>query len=162
MTSAIFNEANVAAIPLSLPDVLVGLQTGMVDVVYAPPYGAIQLQWHTRVKYMLDLPLIFIAGGVVVQKSFLERLSPADLAVLRELFPRYMELLKQQVRRKNKEAVDVMQQHGVQMLTVPPEEVDVFKDLSRRAMQRRGDKSYSQDIADQVAAILEAYRKGKP
>ena len=37
MANAIFKEARIAAIPLSVPDVLVGLQTGLVDVVYAPP-----------------------------------------------------------------------------------------------------------------------------
>ena len=47
MAKAIFNEAGVSAIPLSLPDVLVGLQTGLVEVVYAPPTGAISLQWFT-------------------------------------------------------------------------------------------------------------------
>ncbi|MDH4011525.1 MAG: TRAP transporter substrate-binding protein DctP, partial [Desulfobacterales bacterium] len=34
MTKVIFDQANVSAIPLSVPDVLVGLQTGLVDVVY--------------------------------------------------------------------------------------------------------------------------------
>jgi len=50
MAKAIFHEAGVAAIPLSLPDVLVGLQTGLVDVVYSPPTVAIALQWFTKVK----------------------------------------------------------------------------------------------------------------
>jgi TRAP-type C4-dicarboxylate transport system substrate-binding protein len=162
MTSAIFDEAGVTAIPLSLPDVLVGLQTGMVDVVYAPPLGVISLQWHTKVKYMVDLPLIYVAGGVLVKKSFFERLSPTDQAVLRKLFPLYMKTLKQQVRQKNQEAITVMQQHGVQVLQVQPDQVAEFKALSRRAMTRRGDKSYSQTIADQVGGYLEAFRKGKP
>lgn len=44
MSKAIFDEAGVKAIPLTVPDVLVGLQTGLVDVVYAPPARAISLQ----------------------------------------------------------------------------------------------------------------------
>ena len=52
MAKAIFDEAKVTAIPLSIPDVLVGLQTGLVDVVYAPPAVAISLQWFTKVKYL--------------------------------------------------------------------------------------------------------------
>jgi len=39
MAKAIFDEAAISAIPRSLPDVLVGLQTGLVDVVYAPSAG---------------------------------------------------------------------------------------------------------------------------
>ena len=37
MSKAIFDEAGVKAIPLTVPDVLVGLQTGLVEVVYTPP-----------------------------------------------------------------------------------------------------------------------------
>ena len=130
--------------------------------VCRPPLGAISLQWHTKVKYMVDLPLIYVAGGVLVKKPFFKRLSQADQEVLREVFPRYMDILKQQVRQQNQEAIGVMQQHGVQVLNVSADQVEDFKALSRRAMPRRGDNSYSQQIADQVAADLEAYRKGKP
>ncbi len=56
MPKAVMDEAGVSAIPLSVPDVLVALQTGMVETVYAPPTGAIALQWFTRVKYMTNVP----------------------------------------------------------------------------------------------------------
>ena len=62
ISKAIFDEAKVSAIPLSIPDVLVGLQTGLVSVVYAPPTGAISLQWFTKVKYLTDVPLLYLAG----------------------------------------------------------------------------------------------------
>ena len=69
MSKAIFDEAGVKAIPLSVPDVLVGLQTGLVDVVYAPPTVAISLQWFTKVKYLTDVPLVYLAGGSRRQKG---------------------------------------------------------------------------------------------
>jgi len=62
MAKAIFEEAGVGGVPLSIPDVLVGLQTGLVEVVYAPPTGAIALQWFTRVKYLNDVPLLYLAA----------------------------------------------------------------------------------------------------
>ncbi len=76
MTKVIFDEANVSAIPLSVPDVLVGLQTGLVDVVYAPPTGAISLQWFTKIKYMTDVNLIYLIGGLVIQKKMFNKISP--------------------------------------------------------------------------------------
>src|SRR4030042_1559456 len=77
MAKAIFHEAGVAAIPLSLPDVLVGLQTGLVDVVYSPPTVAIALQWFTKVKYLVDVPLSYIGGGIVVRKDVFKKLPLA-------------------------------------------------------------------------------------
>jgi len=88
MAKAIFDEAGISAIPLSLPDVLVGLQTGLVEVVYAPPTGAIALQWFTKTKYMTDVPLIYLIGGVVLKKDQVEKLSPANRQVFMERIKR--------------------------------------------------------------------------
>ena len=94
MAKAIFDAARISAIPLSLPDVLVGLQTGLVDVVYAPPSGAISLQWFTKTKYMTDVPLMYLIGAVVVKKNVFKKLSPAEQQTLLELCPKYMAELK--------------------------------------------------------------------
>jgi TRAP-type C4-dicarboxylate transport system substrate-binding protein len=75
MSKAIFDEAGVKAIPLSVPDVMVGLQTGLVDVVYAPPTGAITLQWFTKVKDLTDVPLAYLAGGIVMRKDIFKQIS---------------------------------------------------------------------------------------
>ncbi|MBA4394785.1 MAG: hypothetical protein C0407_14640, partial [Desulfobacca sp.] len=48
MGRAVFKELGVNAIPLGIPDVLVSLQTGMIDTVYASPLAAISMQWFTR------------------------------------------------------------------------------------------------------------------
>ena len=45
------------AIPLAITDVTTALNTGMIDTFYAPPLGALALQWHTNMKYMTSLPL---------------------------------------------------------------------------------------------------------
>ena len=88
MAKAIFDEAGVSAIPLSLPDVLVGLQTGLVEVVYAPPTGAISLQWFTKTKYLTDVPLIYLIGAIVIKKTVFNKLSPDQRDVLLELCPK--------------------------------------------------------------------------
>ena len=51
---AVFGSANIAPVTLPLSDVLTGLQTGLIDTVITSPIGAIALQWHTRVKYVVD------------------------------------------------------------------------------------------------------------
>ena len=73
MAKAIFDEAGVTAIPLSVPDVLVGLQTGMVDVVYTPPTERLPSSGSRRVKYLTDIPLAYLAGGSSSQKTLFKR-----------------------------------------------------------------------------------------
>jgi TRAP-type transport system periplasmic protein len=162
MTKAIFDEAGISAIPLSVPDVLVGLQTGLVDVVYAPPTGAIALQWFTKTKYMTDVNLIYLVGGVVIKKNVFEKLSPASQEILMEVFRRQMAELKTTIRKENQEAIQVMVKHGVKIIKPTPEQVADFIHVSEKAMQKLEGKSFSKELRDEVTAKIEAYRKKNP
>ena len=161
MAKAIFEEAGVSAIPLSLPDVLVGLQTGLVEVVYAPPTGAISLQWFTKAKYMTDIPLIYLVGGIVIKKSFSNKIPPDHRQLLLELCPKYMDELKLVIRKENKEAIEVMAKHGVQLVHPSQDQIEEFKLISQKAMQRQIGKSFSKKVKDEVVEYLEARRKAK-
>ena len=162
MTKAIFDQANVSAIPLSVPDVLVGLQTGLVNVVYAPPIGAISLQWFTKIKYMTDVNLIYLIGGLVIQKKVFNKISPDHQKILLETCRRRMNELKTTIRKENQEAIQVMVKHGVKIITPTPAQVADFKKVSDQAMQRLEGKSFSKKIRDEVITKIEAYRKKNP
>jgi TRAP-type C4-dicarboxylate transport system substrate-binding protein len=161
MAKAIFNEAGVAAIPLSVPDVLVGLQTGLVDVVYAPPTGAIALQWFTKVKYLVDVPLSYMGGGLVVRKDVFKKLSQSSQNIILESFQRHQDQLKTISRRENQEAIKVMQNNGVKIVTPPQDQVAEFKRLSEKALSHFTNQTFSQKTLEDATAILENYRKGR-
>jgi TRAP-type C4-dicarboxylate transport system substrate-binding protein len=159
MAKAIFDEAGISAIPLSLPDVQVGLQTGLVEVVYAPPTGAISLQWFTKTKFMTDVPLMYLIGGIVIKKNIINKLSPAFQQVLLELCSKNMDQLKLVVRKENQEAIKVMSKHGVKLIQPSKEQIKEFKEVSVRAMNRQIGKSFSKKIKDEVIGYVEEYRK---
>jgi len=161
MAKAIFDEAGISAIPLSLPDVQVGLQTGLVEVVYAPPSGAISLQWFTKTKYMTDVPLMYLIGGIVIKKNIINKLSAAHRQVLLELCSKYMDQLKLVVRKENQEAIKVMSKHGVKLIRPSKEQIKEFKEVSARAMNRQIGKSFSKKIKDEVIGYVEEYRATK-
>lgn len=158
MAKAIFDEAGISAIPLSLPDVLVGLQTGLVDVVYAPPSGAISLQWFTRTKYMTDVPLMYLIGGIVIKNNIFNKLAPDHRQILLDLCSKYMDQLKLMVRKENQEAISVMTKHGVKLIHPTEKQITEFKSVSTRAMNRQLGKSFSKKIKDEVIGYVEEYR----
>ncbi|MGD9282056.1 MAG: TRAP transporter substrate-binding protein DctP [Desulfobacterales bacterium] len=159
MTRLIFEEANVSAIPLSVPDVLVGLQTGLVDVVYAPPSGAISLQWFTKTRYITDVKLIYLIGGVVIKKKVFDKLTPAHQKIVMDVWQRQMIRLKQKIRRENQEAMQVMVDQGIKIIVPSPDQVAEFVNVSTKAIQRLEGKTFSKKIRDEVEANIETYRK---
>jgi len=161
MAKAIFDEAQISAVPLSIPDVLLGLQTGMVEVVYAPPAGAISLQWFTRVKYLTDVPVIYLAGAIVMKKNVFNTMPQAVQDVIVESFKSFQGRFKEVVRSQNQEAIKVMEKHGIQVLKPSKEEIQKFRTLSSKAMQHLGTRYLSKEVLAEVYGYLEAYRKAK-
>ena len=161
MTRMIFEEARVSAIPLSVPDVLVGLQTGLVDVVYAPPSGAISLQWFTKTRYITDVKLIYLIGAVVIKKKVFNKIAPAHQKIVRDVWQRRMNTLKQTIRKENQEAMQVMVNQGIKIITPTPDQVAEFKNVSAKAIQRLKGQTFSPKIREEVTANIEIYRKKK-
>ncbi|MBW2433874.1 MAG: TRAP transporter substrate-binding protein DctP [Deltaproteobacteria bacterium] len=159
MTRVIFEEAGVSAIPLSVPDVLVGLQTGLVDVVYAPPSGAISLQWFTKTRYITDVNLIYLIGGVVIKKKVFNTIAPAHQKIVTDVWQRQMNRLKQTIRKENQEAMQVMVKQGIKIINPAPDQIAEFKKVSTKAIQRLEGQTYSQKTLNEVVANLESYRK---
>jgi TRAP-type C4-dicarboxylate transport system substrate-binding protein len=159
MPQAIFDEAKVSAIPLSVPDVLVGLQTGLVNVVYAPPTGAISLQWFTKVKYLTNVPLVYLAAGIVVRKDIFQQIAPSYQSSIIEISQRHLKQLKAVIRNENREAIQVMTKHGTKIITPSKEQINEFKRLSERAFSREIGSYFSKKVYDEVLSILEGNRR---
>jgi len=160
MSKAIFDEAGVKAIPLTIPDVLVGLQTGLVEVVYAPPTGAISLQWFTKIKYLTDVPLIYLAGGVVVKKDIFKEIPQPSQNFLLEGFQQRQDQLKTITRNENRDAIKVMVKNGVKIITPSKDQIEEYKRLSNRAMGHIRGQAFSKKVLDEVTSLLETYRRG--
>ncbi|MFA5628044.1 MAG: TRAP transporter substrate-binding protein DctP [Thiohalomonadaceae bacterium] len=111
-----FQAVGVHPVSLPLTDVLTGLQTGLVDTVAASAMGAIALQWHTRLKYLTEVPLIYLYGSLVISTKAFARLQPEDQAVIREVFGEMMQQMNVQNRRDDEQAMAVLQQQGLQFI----------------------------------------------
>jgi TRAP-type transport system periplasmic protein len=161
MAKVIFEEAGVIGVPLSITDVLVGLQTGLVEVVYAPPSVAIALQWFIRIKYITDAPLNYMLGGMVVKKEAFDKISPQHQAVVKEVFQRHMTRLKEIIRAENQEALAVMQRQGVKLLTPSKAQLAEYRAISEKAMQKENSHKYSPKTKEDAVSLLKAYTEGK-
>jgi TRAP-type C4-dicarboxylate transport system substrate-binding protein len=161
MAKAIFEEADVMGVPLSIADVLVGLQTGLVEVVYAPPSVAVALQWFTRVKFVTDAPLNYMLGGLVARKEAFDKIDPPHQAVVKEVFQRHSTRLREAIRAENQEALSVMQKQGIKLLTPGEAQIADYKAISEKAMQRESSHKYSPQTRQAVSSWQKAYAEGK-
>lgn len=123
-----------SAVPLSLADVYTALQTGTINTFANTMSGAIILQWHTRAKYMLDLPVLMTAGVMAVDRKAFERISPEHRAVWLTVFG---EALREQEAKsvdENREAREALLQQGIEIVEPAPEDVRQWQRISDRVL----------------------------
>ena len=92
---------------LSVPAILPGIsnrEKGAIDVITAPAIAAEQLQWAPQVTHVLDMPLGFGIGGLVMNKDIFNGLPPEAKAALMKTGKNAGELLTGRIRGIDKEA----------------------------------------------------------
>ncbi|MBI4767813.1 MAG: TRAP transporter substrate-binding protein DctP [Deltaproteobacteria bacterium] len=156
---AVFKELGINGIPLGIPDVLVSLQTGMIDTVYASPGAAISMQWFTRVSYMTDVPLSYSVGAAVLHKSAFEKIPQALRGTVEEIFRRHLALLKEKVRQEDQKAISVLTRQGIKLISPNQKEVKEMQALSLKGVDTLGEDIFSKKTLAEVKAFLKNLRK---
>jgi len=158
-----FKVLKLAPIPLSITDVNSALQTGMINCIYSPPLAIIPLQWYTKAKYMLDVPLANSSGAVLIAKKFFDSL-PNDLQqLLTKDGQIYLSKLTQLSRQDNQKAIKTLESKGI-TITHPRSnsELAYYYQTGEEARQMLVNKPYnlySADLLHQVESALDEFRK---
>ena len=154
VAEAALKAFSVTPIPLPIRDVFVGLQTGMVNVVAGSPTGAIAMQWHTQVKYMIDVPLSYIYGIFAIDNKAFEKLSPQDQGVVREVMGRALRKIDGRSRSDNAAAFGAILKQGVQLIKLDAETVKQMRSLAASA---NDNMVKSGNITPANVALLDKY-----
>jgi TRAP-type C4-dicarboxylate transport system substrate-binding protein len=145
---------------LPVTDVLTGLQTGLIDITFASPVAALVLQWHTKVKYITDLPVSYSMGVFAIEKGVYSSLSADDQRVVREVMGRYVQQLDREAREDNRKAADVLSQSGLQTVTVNAADVEGWrKTIESIHPQLRERPDIDAAMFDRMLGVLAEYRR---
>lgn len=149
-----FKMAGISTIPLPLGDVFTSLQTGLVDTVANTPSGAVALQWHGKVRDMIDLPLTFVVGYVVLDGKSWHQMSPADQAVVGKAFAAAAARMDAGIKHDDAAALAAMKKQGLVLTTLDATEAARWHDIGAKVIQQMvADKLIS---AEMLAAVHKA------
>jgi TRAP-type C4-dicarboxylate transport system substrate-binding protein len=147
-------------IPLSIADVLAGLQTSLIDTVATSPVAAIALQWHTQVKYVTDIPLLYVYGILMVDKRAFNKLTPDQQTIVRDVMGRVFREIEQQNLEDNDKALSAIGKQGVEFISVPEPELAEWRQVAGTVADRLVKKNrLSRGVVDRLEETLADYRK---
>ena len=152
---------SLSPVTLPLTDVLTGLQTGLIDIVGMSPIGALVLQWHTKVKYISDLPLLYTLGFMAVDKRAFNKLSNDDQAIVREVMGRIYRNFDRQNLVDNRGARDAMLNTGIETVAFEVAEYQKVRDILMATNAELGEQGlFSKELYDEMLKYVAEYRSG--
>ncbi len=84
---------------------------------------------------------------------------PADLrTTLTDVTKRYARQVVLRTRKENREALAVLEQQGIQIVDIGPEEWNRFLEVSRQVWERQAGRLYPRPLLDEVQSLLRQYR----
>lgn len=122
-------------IPLSFAEVLTGLQADLIDTVAAPPVAVLPLFWHTKLKYVLDLPFMYIYSLVVVSDRSLQGVADGDVATLKRIMGEAIVEVDRLNRADHSAAWKTLRNQGLKLLSPTEDQVAEWRSASLVATQ---------------------------
>lgn len=149
--------------PVALPvtDVLTGLQTGLLDIAAIPPEVAVALQWHTRVKYVTDMPVAFAMTFLAISKRTFDRLSAADQAVVREVLAGVYRKIDGKAPAESENAMQALEKIGIESVEPEPGQFgELQQTMAEFNREMAVDGAYPLDLYEEMLGYIAEFRNG--
>lgn len=154
----ILKELGVRGIPLGVPDVLPSLQTGIINTAYGMPQSTLALQWHTKLKYVLDMRIDMAVAGIVIKKSVFDSLPAAHQKVVVEEAVKLEKALNASSRSVNRKSLKSMVQAGMVRIRTPVGLKRAFRQAARRVHIQMTGRLYSRQLYQKLQQLLKQCR----
>ncbi len=115
---ALTKAAGITPVPLSIMDVYTQLSAkhGSIDTVYNSPFGALAMQWHSKLKYASNIAMTNAIGALVVSQRFYQTLPPNLQQLLKESGKKYANKINTISRRDNQQSIALLKQSGIEFM----------------------------------------------
>ncbi len=147
--------------PVTLPitDVMTGLQTGLIDIVAFPPTGTLALQWHTKVKYVTEMPILYSMGLMAIDTKAFDRLSDGDQVIVREVMSAVYAEFSRREPKENRNAKEALINSGVESVMPSDGEIERIRVIMEKTNRELGEQGlFSMELYEEMVGHINDFR----
>ena len=160
ISKVLLETVGVTPIPLSIPDVLTSLQTGLINTAFNSFYGSIVLQWFTKISYISDIPFAYAYGAFILDKKTFSKLPPEYAEMMKAATKTNFSKLIDDTRKSNEEALQVLLNNGIKLVKITPmARVELQNNYREMTVAKLIDDAFSKSIYKEAIKHQENYHK---
>ena len=157
-TEALYKDFGYRVVPLPYTDVLVALQTGLVEAVQGPPLFALLEQWFGVANHMVRIRWAPLLGATVIRGDVWNRLPREWQGPMLDASRRAGLDLRERIRQLGEDAVPEMQRRGLEVVELTPQELALWHAEAERAYGSLRGSFVPADLFDEVRRLRDQYR----
>jgi TRAP-type C4-dicarboxylate transport system substrate-binding protein len=156
---AALRALGIAPVIMPVTDVMTGLQTDLLDSVTVPPVGAVVFQWHTRLKYITELPIAYVYASLLIDRRAFSKLTPEDQLIVREVMEGIYRKFDQGGVADNRNALQALLDNGLEIVATDAAEIDEWRIIVNASHRQLAmDGAFDPALLDQVQLLIDEYR----
>jgi len=160
ISKVLLETVGVTPIPLSIPDVLTSLQTGLINTAFNSFYGSIVLQWFTKISYISDIPFAYAYGAFILDKKTFSKLPPEYAEMMKAATKTNFSKLIDDTRKSNEEALQVLLNNGIKLVKITPmARVELQNNYREMTVAKLIDDAFSKSIYEEAIKHQDNYHK---
>lgn len=156
-----FKALGFNVVPVNINELMVSLQSGMVNALYTAPMAAVAYQWFTLAPHMMNLPMAPVLGGLVISERTWKRIPAKFHEDLKEAIEVVAQDFYRESERLNAEALRVMARYGLIKKELNEEEKADWYEVMREGHKLvvGEDKWIDNDTYEEFISVLEVFNK---
>lgn len=154
-----WKKAGFHVVPNELKDLMMGLQSGMVEAFYLPPLVAGSGQYFPLAPNMCSVNVAPIIGGFVISKKLWDKIPEQYRQQLLKVANDMSDRLFIETIKLEKEALTEMKKNGLIINQMPPEIFPQWKAMSDQGLSELLGKAFSKEVFAEMQKHVEEYRK---
>lgn len=163
-----FEELGIRPTPISVPEIVTSLNTGLVDASYGPAPWILGTQAYTNLNYYVKPPLFYSPGAIIFSRKIQDRFRGKYSDVLINNFTELLvyesnsmerEWIDDHLRPYEEKCIKAFEKYGIKAVTLSDEDIKTLETVSKRVWDKLAGKIYSRQLLDKVLKELEDFRK---
>jgi TRAP-type C4-dicarboxylate transport system substrate-binding protein len=155
ITVELFKRFGFNAIPVSETDILISLQTGMINSMQTVPILSLSSGWFALMPNMLDLKWAVFIGAVIIDERVWSKIRPEHQKIMMEVAQEIGKKYQKNGRKTDAQAIEMMKKYGMKVKTPTDEELKIWEDFKEEIIPDVIDAYVPKEVYDKVISAID-------